>query len=94
MKKLLQVLMDAKAGHASSLNAKVAELTRQLSEVRSASNNQQDRQVASIEELSAKLAAEKRRTAALKVTPVISVCMHPKYLVSPGHGQVPMVAGC
>ncbi len=66
------MLVDIKAGHASALYAKATELSKQLSEAKSASNCQQERLNANVDELSAKLAAEKRRTASLKVSKLLS----------------------
>ncbi|KAK9868581.1 hypothetical protein WJX84_009944 [Apatococcus fuscideae] len=62
-----QVVSEMKAAHASATHAKVEELARQLTEAKSAKAGAEERLSAQIDELSAKLASEKRRTAALKV---------------------------
>lgn len=64
---VLQAISEVKAGHASQASTKMAELANQLAMTRAGKDRLEEKLTAHIEEVSAKLAAEKRRSASLKV---------------------------
>lgn len=63
----LQAMSELRAGHASQTSVKMSELAHQLADTRAEKEQLKDKLNACIEEISAKLAAEKRRSASLKV---------------------------